>query len=624
MKYFQKITSLSELKKQYRELVKNNHPDKGGDIAVMQAINNEFEQLYNIWKDRKETADTTGYANDYEGATAKEYTNNVYNEYGWTGSRRDRWYSREELKKIFAEWLKKTYKNCIFSINLGGYKGICVRLLKADFNPFIGDVKMKYSFSRYSINEDPELNERAKDMFNNIHNFCMSYNYDHSDIYTDYFDVGFYFDMEIGSGKTPFKVEISKDRRTSGGVSPEFKYKEGPVHQAIKKVLGKQYFEIITLYRGIHKGEHLVLGESYFYQDKETFHGLQYSGYKTQKNKIEKLLSVGIITECLGSYIKFIGYTPEVEKALAEEDRAKEEAYKKWQEEQTKGTAGKSDKENTAYGDGEKSLFSDGQESEKIGAFELVNYSEKAFAVVGDTREIKDLLKENGGRFNPALTVNGVKCAGWIFSKKNLDAVRIALIGFTVQDIEVNQEQPAGQPEQAERAEEQPAAEHNQQQPEHPEQADPVNNSAAYGNTEKSLIFFKSLGVLLDVLQELLTEQPKAEEKQPTPEDVAKVLEVLPALLDAVCDILKADTHTEAHTGTDTHQPHQEERTPGNNAIYNAVCSSVILTGEYTAARREIKQAIKRYRFTLPQLKYMVYILETHPGINRERLKGAA
>ena len=442
MKYFNNIKSFSDLKKQYRKLVLDNHPDKGGTIEVMQEINKEFEQIFNVWKDKKETEDNTGYANDYEGATAKEYTNNVYNEYGWTGSRRDRWYSREELKEIFAKWLRKTYKNCIFSINLGGYKGICVRLLKADFNPFIGDVKMKYSFSRYSINEDPELNERAKDMFNNIHNFCMSYNYDHSDIYTDYFDVGFYFDMEIGSGKTPFKVEISKDRRTSGGVSPEFKYKEGPVHQAIKKVLGKQYFEIITLYRGIHKGEHLVLGESYFYQDKETFHGLQYSGYKTQKNKIEKLLSVGIITECLGSYIKFIGYTPEVEKALAEEDRAKEEAYKKWQEEQTKGTAGKSDKENTAYGDGEKSLFSDGQESEKIGAFELVNYSEKAFAVVGDTREIKDLLKENGGRFNPALTVNGVKCAGWIFSKKSLQAVRLALIGYTVQDITVDQEQP--------------------------------------------------------------------------------------------------------------------------------------------------------------------------------------
>lgn len=613
MTYFQNITSLSELKKKYRELVKNNHPDKGGDIAVMQAINNEFEQLYNIWNDRKGTADTTGYANDYEGATAKQYTQHVYEEYGWTGSRRDRSYTRKELKVIFAKWLKETYKGCTFSISLSGYNSICVRLLKADFNPFKGDVKLKYSFSRYSITDDPELNDRAKEMFNNIESYLMSYNYDHSDLMTDYYDVGFYLDMVIGSGKTPFKVEIPKSRRASGACSAEFKYKEGPAHQAIKKALGKQYFADVVNYG-------LVLGSDYIYNDSVFFSANNYSAPKTMRKKMDKLLSVGIVTKTKYGCIVFVGYTPEVEKALADEDRAKEEAFKEWQEEQHTGKKQETKRESTK----EQPEQEQNQTAEEIGAFKIVDYSEKAFAVVGDTREIKDTLKQNGGRFNPSLNVDGSKCAGWIFSKKNLDAVRLALIGFTVQDIEVNREQPAEQLVQAEHTEEQPAAEHNQQQPEQPEQAEPVNNSAAYGDRQKSLIFFKSLGVFLDVMQELLTEQPKAEEKQPTPEDVAKVLEVFPALLDAVCEILKADTHTEAHTETDTHQPHQEERTPGDNAIYNAVCSSVILTGEYMAARREIKQAIKRYRFTLPQLKYMVYILETHPGINRERLKGAA
>lgn len=613
MTYFQNINSLSELKKQYRELVKNNHPDKGGDIAVMQAINNEFEKLYNIWKDRKETADTTGYASDYEGATAKQYTQHVYEEYGWTGFRRDRYYSRKELKEIFAKWLKETYKGCTFSISLSGYNSICVRLLKADFNPFKGDVKLNYSLSRYSITDDPELNDRAKEMFNNIESYLMSYNYDHSDLMTDYYDVGFYLDMVIGSGKTPFKVEIPKSRRASGACSAEFKYKEGPAHQAIKKALGKQYFADVVNYG-------LVLGSDYIYNDSVFFRANNYSAPKTMRKKMDKLLSVGIVTKAKYGCIVFVGYTLEVEKALADEDRAKEEAFKAWQEEQRTGKKQETKRESTK----EQPEQEQNQTAEEIGAFKIVYYSEKAFAVVGDTREIKDTLKQHGGRFNPSLTVDGSKCAGWIFSKKNLDAVRLALIGFTEQDIKVNQEQPAEQPVQAEHTEEQPAAEINQQQSEQTEQDEPVNNNAAYGDRQKSLIFFKSLGVLLDVLQELLTEQPKAEEKQPTPEDVAKVLEVFPALLDAVCEILKADTHTGAHTETDTHQPHQEERTPGDNAIYNAVCSSVILTGEYMAARREIKQAIKRYRFTLPQLKYMVYILETHPGINRERLKGAA
>ena len=51
------------------------------------------------------------------------------------------------------------------------------------------------------------------------------------------------------------------------------------------------------------------------------------------------------------------------------------------------------------------------------GDFLIVDYSQKALAVFGDTRPIKDQLKALGGRFNPKLTYNGKKQAGWIFSK---------------------------------------------------------------------------------------------------------------------------------------------------------------------------------------------------------------
>lgn len=47
----------------------------------------------------------------------------------------------------------------------------------------------------------------------------------------------------------------------------------------------------------------------------------------------------------------------------------------------------------------------------------LVDYSDKALALFGDTKPIKDTLKEMGGRFNPALNHNGIKEAGWVFSK---------------------------------------------------------------------------------------------------------------------------------------------------------------------------------------------------------------
>lgn len=44
---------------------------------------------------------------------------------------------------------------------------------------------------------------------------------------------------------------------------------------------------------------------------------------------------------------------------------------------------------------------------------QLINYSEKAVALIGDTREIKDELKRMGGKFNARLTCG----AGWIFSQ---------------------------------------------------------------------------------------------------------------------------------------------------------------------------------------------------------------
>lgn len=42
MKYFSNCKDLNEVKSLYRTLAKQFHPDKGGDLATMQAINNEY------------------------------------------------------------------------------------------------------------------------------------------------------------------------------------------------------------------------------------------------------------------------------------------------------------------------------------------------------------------------------------------------------------------------------------------------------------------------------------------------------------------------------------------------------------------------------------------------------
>lgn len=50
--------------------------------------------------------------------------------------------------------------------------------------------------------------------------------------------------------------------------------------------------------------------------------------------------------------------------------------------------------------------------------FEIIDYSEKAIAVFGDTKPIKGKLSNLGGSFNKFLNYRGEKKPGWVFSKK--------------------------------------------------------------------------------------------------------------------------------------------------------------------------------------------------------------
>lgn len=75
-------------------------------------------------------------------------------------------------------------------------------------------------------------------------------------------------------------------------------------------------------------------------------------------------------------------------------------------------------------------------EAVTVEGLEIVDYSEKAIAVFGDTKAIKDQLKELGGRFNPSLNYNGEKRAGWIFSKKKADEVRNLMASEKVEAVE--------------------------------------------------------------------------------------------------------------------------------------------------------------------------------------------
>lgn len=49
--YFKNIDTLEELKKQYKKLAFQHHPDRGGDVEIMKAINNEYDELFARFKD---------------------------------------------------------------------------------------------------------------------------------------------------------------------------------------------------------------------------------------------------------------------------------------------------------------------------------------------------------------------------------------------------------------------------------------------------------------------------------------------------------------------------------------------------------------------------------------------
>lgn len=74
------------------------------------------------------------------------------------------------------------------------------------------------------------------------------------------------------------------------------------------------------------------------------------------------------------------------------------------------------------------------KENKEKEAFKIINYSEKAIAIIGDTISIKDKLKEIGGRYNPRLTCG----AGWIFPKSKKEQLNKILLDYPYNNIANN------------------------------------------------------------------------------------------------------------------------------------------------------------------------------------------
>jgi len=72
--------TLEELKRQYRKLVFTHHPDKGGDVEKMKAVNNEYDTLFKILKDVHKTKDGETYTAKQASAETADQFKDLINE----------------------------------------------------------------------------------------------------------------------------------------------------------------------------------------------------------------------------------------------------------------------------------------------------------------------------------------------------------------------------------------------------------------------------------------------------------------------------------------------------------------------------------------------------------------
>lgn len=50
MNFFQNVSNLEDLKKEYKKLAKVYHPDLGGNEEIMKKLNNDYDSLFNLLK----------------------------------------------------------------------------------------------------------------------------------------------------------------------------------------------------------------------------------------------------------------------------------------------------------------------------------------------------------------------------------------------------------------------------------------------------------------------------------------------------------------------------------------------------------------------------------------------
>lgn len=222
-KYFKSVKSYDDLKNQYKKLLKENHPDNGGDLEVMKEINVQYDALFQIWKNKKE-AETGEEIKETADSTRTQF----YTMFGWEGSNHDWNRSLKEVAQIVRAYVKEKYPTYKFSVrtsyasmcqelhvtlkespveiyktfeelNNDDFQEISKRLFMWDYNAEnrINFLNASAEEKKKTIEESNSkyahiLNDVTRAVIEDVDAFVKSYNYEDCDGMIDYFHVDVY------------------------------------------------------------------------------------------------------------------------------------------------------------------------------------------------------------------------------------------------------------------------------------------------------------------------------------------------------------------------------------------------------------------------------------------------
>lgn len=304
MTYFKNVKSLEDLKNQFRELARKNHPDAGGDAETMKAINQEYDQLFPIWKKRFNMASAEPTTETADSTRMSFYTQN-----GWEGSKHDWNRSLKEVAQIVRAYVKEMYPTYKFSVRTS-YASMCQELhvdlvnapqeiykkfdelthdeivqvwLKAGRNYYVPSYgclddammeKVREAYSKYKILL--VMTEVAEAVIKDVDREVNSYNYEDCDGMIDYFHVDFYY---FGCGisdkfqvvektariknkaratapaTTEAKAETTEENSVVPEISQEYEIKED-VHTKTQEVIF-----VVKIVRTLSREEYIKVAE---------------------------------------------------------------------------------------------------------------------------------------------------------------------------------------------------------------------------------------------------------------------------------------------------------------------------------------------------------------------------